>query len=63
MAQLSQRHASKVHLVAPPNISMLLSVQEKTFPTGALLEQLAKFLISDTESFRFHMFKLASSPT
>lgn len=61
--QLNERHASKLHLVAPPNISMLLSVQEKTFPAGALLAQVAKFLISAPESFRFHMFKLASSPT
>ena len=42
---------------------MLLSVQEKTFPAGALLLQLARFLISDTDSFRFQMFRLASSPT
>lgn len=61
--QLNERHASKLHLVAPPNISMLPSVQEKTFPTGALLAQVAKFLISAPESFRFHMFKFASSPT
>lgn len=61
--QLNERHASKLHLVAPPNISMLLSAQEKTFPAGALLVQVAKFLISAPESFRFHMFKFASSPT
>lgn len=61
--QLNERHASKLHLVAPPNISMLPSVQEKTFPAGALLAQLAKFLISAPESFRFHMFRFASSPT
>lgn len=61
--QLNERHASKVHLVAPPKISILLSTQEKTFPAGALLVQVAKFLISTTESFRFHMFKFASSPT
>lgn len=40
--QLSERQGSKVHLVAPPNISMLLSVQEKTLPAGALLLQVAK---------------------
>lgn len=40
--QLSERHGSKVHLVAPPNISMLFSVQEKTLPAGALLLHVAK---------------------
>lgn len=60
---MSGRHASKVHLVAPPKISMLLSVQEKTFPAGVLLEQVARFLISARDSFRFHMLRLASSPT
>lgn len=40
--QLSERQGSKVHLVAPPNISMLLSVQEKTLPADALLLQVAK---------------------
>lgn len=40
--QLSERHGSKVHLVVPPNISMLLSVQENTLPAGALLLQVAK---------------------
>lgn len=40
--QLSERQGSKSHLVAPPNISMLLSVQEKTFPAGALLLHVAK---------------------
>lgn len=40
--QLCERQGSKVHLVAPPNISTLLSVQEKTLPAGALLLHVAK---------------------
>lgn len=40
--QLSERQGSKVHLVAPPKISTLLSVQEKMLPAGALLLQVAK---------------------
>ena len=40
--QLSERQGSNVHLVAPPNISMLASVQEKTFPVWALLLQVAR---------------------
>ncbi|TNN26526.1 hypothetical protein EYF80_063336 [Liparis tanakae] len=34
--QLSERHGSKVHLLAPPNVSTLPSVQENTAPAAGL---------------------------
>lgn len=40
--QLSARHGSNVHLVAPPNTSMLDSDQENTLPVCALLLQVAR---------------------